>query len=52
MRDCDEFVLFLLEGAFNVGQLDGPTDFGLELIDLCAVRLQADEGKVMFEFRC
>lgn len=44
MGNGDEFVLFLLESGFNVRQLDGPTDFGLELFDFCAVRLQAKEA--------
>lgn len=49
MGDGNEFVLFLLESGFDVRQLDGSTDFGLELVDLCAVCLQTNDLKVIAE---
>lgn len=39
MGNSDELVLFLRERGLDVRQVDCPTDFRLELVDLCAVCL-------------
>lgn len=46
MGNGDELVLFLLESGFDVRQVDGSTDLSLELVDLCTIHLQANDGKV------
>lgn len=46
MGNGDEFVLFLPERGVNVRQVDCPTDFRLELVDLGAICPQASEGKL------
>lgn len=47
MGDGDELVLFLSESGFDVRQLDDPTDFSLELVNLCSIHLQAKDSKVI-----
>lgn len=41
----DESVLFLLESGFDVRLLDSPSDFSLELVDVCAIRPQANDAR-------
>ena len=45
MGNGDEFVLFLLESSFNVRLLDSPADFSLELVDVPAIRPQANDAR-------
>jgi len=49
MRNGDESVLFLLESGFDIRLLDGPTDLSLELVDVGAIRLQANNAEVIVD---